>query len=101
MPHQELASWIFGGISFASVIGIFCFAPSVLPPFKHRLLGLLAALAAAFLAFFTSGSLGLGGNSTLDDYGKFGLKATEGLALLVLVLYWWNPDKSPTKRVKK
>jgi len=33
---QRLASWIFGGIAFAFLIGVFIFGPNELPPQKHR-----------------------------------------------------------------
>jgi len=100
MKQKIIASWIFGGISFLFLIGVFFFAPKELPEQNHRILGLMAAFAAGFLGYFMSGTLGIDGTTTLKPLGKFAIKAGGGLALFILVLFWWSSDGSPSKAVK-
>lgn len=93
----RISSWIFGGVSFVFLIGVFMFAPAVLPPFKHQLLGLFAGLCGGFLGYFLTGSLGIDGTANLKPFGKLGIKAGGGLALFVLILLWWSSDASPIR----
>ncbi len=79
--HRTLASWIFGGILLAAVLAIFFAAPDRLPQYKQPIVPILAALLCGFLAFFLTGSIGLG-----FSWGK----ATGSIAVVVLVLFTWK-----------
>ena len=95
--NQQLAAWIFGGTSFAFLIGVFVFGPKELPPQKHLILGLISAFAAGFLGYFITGTIGIDGAVSLPSGAKIGVKAAGAMALFVLVLYWWQSDRSPIK----
>lgn len=91
----SLATWIFGSLLFIFFIAVFVFAPASLPEFKHRLLALLSALLAAFFGYFLTGNM----NIEIAKESKIGqpaVKATGGVALFVLVLWWWMSPLAPT-----
>jgi hypothetical protein len=97
--QRSLATWIFGTLLFFFLIGVFVFAPESLPEFKHRLLALLSALLAAFFGYFLTGEINIeiARNSKI---GQLIIKAAGGLALFVLVLWWWTSPLAPTMEKK-
>ena len=50
---QRLASWIFGGIAFAFLIGVFIFGPDELSAGQHRILGIMCAVLAGLFGYFS------------------------------------------------
>jgi hypothetical protein len=88
------ASWVFGSLLLAFMLGVFVFAPISLPNFKQRLLAFLSALLAGFFAFFFTGTIGL----SLAGRTGLTLQATGGAAAFVLVLWWWSSGLAPVKR---
>ncbi len=95
--QRLLATWIFGSLLFVFLIYVFVFSPDSLPEFKHRLVAFLSALLAALFGFFLTGEINLK-ISKKSPFGQLAVKATGGLALFVLVLWWWS---SPLALVEK
>jgi hypothetical protein len=96
----SVASWVFGSILLAFVIAVFAFAPSELPEFKIRILAFSCALLAGLFGFFMTGDIGLRFTSVQTKAGKIVVRATGGLALFVLVLWWWFSSVAPIKQVE-
>lgn len=92
---QQLATWIFGSISFAVLLWIVLFGPKELPPFRHNALGILLALLCGLFAYFLTGTVGLTTEGNFSGWGKVGIQAAGGVALFVFVLLWWNSEASP------
>ncbi len=84
----RLDQWVFTGVLFLFLLGVFFLGPEQLPSYKQPVLTLLAATFAGFLGFFLSGkiTLHLAGRST---FGRLAVQAAGGTALFVLVLWWW------------
>ncbi|HXP51025.1 MAG TPA: hypothetical protein VN922_13790, partial [Bacteroidia bacterium] len=95
------ASWIFGSILLVFIIAVFTFAPSELPQFKVRILAFSCALLAGLFGFFMTGDIGLRFTSVQTKAGKVVVRATGGLALFVLVLWWWSSPSAPIKQIKQ
>ncbi len=93
--QRSLATWIFGSLLFIFLIAVFVFAPASLPEFKHRLLALLSALLAAFFGYFLTGNINIE-IAKESKIGQLAVKATGGLALFALVLWWWSSPLAPT-----
>lgn len=95
---RRLATWIFGSISFALLIGIFLFGPRELPQYKHQLLSYFSALLAGLFGYFMTGSIGLVAETNLPKFGKVTIQACGGMALFVFVLLIWSTDLAPRVR---
>lgn len=74
------ASWIFGGALLLFMIGIFAIIEKVT---KDRLVGILAALLAAFMSYFFSGTVSMTGHN---------VRAAGGFAVFLAVLAYWQPQ---------
>jgi hypothetical protein len=99
---QRLASWIFGGIAFAFLIGVFIFGPDELSEEKHRILGIMCAVLAGLFGYFLTGSMKLVTESKLPKWGRITIQASGGIALFVLVLLWWGSNYAPvTRRIEE
>ena len=98
---QRLASWIFGGIAFAFLIGVFIFGPDELSTEKHRILGIMCAVLAGLFGYFFTGSMKLVTEGKLPKWGKVSIQASGGMALFVLVLLWWGSDYAPVGRLEE
>src|SRR5579872_68755 len=96
--NQQLAGWLFGSASFVFLIWSFIFGPNDLPAQKQLTLGLISAFAAGFLGYFITGTIGVDSANALASGAKFGIKAAGGAALFVLVLFWWQPNRSPVQQ---
>ena len=98
---QSLASWIFGGIAFAFLIGVFVFGPDEISAEKHRILGIMCAVLAGLFGYFFTGSMKLVTEGKLPGWGKVSIQAGGGMALFVLVLLWWGSDYAPVGRLEE
>jgi len=98
---QRKASWIFGGIAFAFLIGVFIFGPDELSTEKHRILGIMCAVLAGLFGYFFTGSMKLVTEGKLSRLGKVSIQASGGAALFVLVLVWWGSDYAPVGRLEE
>lgn len=85
------ATCIFGFILLTFFIAVFVYAPDELPEYKQRMLAIASALLAGLFAFFLTGNMGI---------KKWGVKATGGVGVFVLVLLWWFSPLAPI-RVKE
>jgi len=92
---QRLASWIFGSLLLAFVIGETLFGPDSLPPFKQRLVGFISAVVAGALAYLFTGELGIQLGWLSARFGQVAVKGAGGLAAFVLVLVWWQSPLAP------
>ncbi len=95
--QQSLATWIFGSLLFAFLLGVFIFSPEMLPEFKHRLLAILSALLAALFGYFLTGEINLE-ISKESPFGQLAVKAAGGVALFALVLWWWSSPLAPVQK---
>ncbi len=98
---QRLASWIFGGISFCFLIGVFIFGPDELPAEKQRILGLICSVFAGLFGYFFTGSIKLMAEGQLSKWSKITIQAGGGAAFFVLVLLWWGSDFAPVTRMEE
>jgi hypothetical protein len=98
--HQIIASLIFGSLTFLFLIFVFIFGPEHLPSFKHKILALLSATLAGFFSFFLSGSIKVSGEPKLPIFGRLAFRATGGVGVFVLVLFWWGSEHAPIKLKK-
>jgi len=95
---QRLASWIFGGITFVFLIGVFVFGPDELSEGKQRILGIMCAVLAGLFGYFFTGSMKLVTEGNLPKWGKISIQASGGVALFVLVLLWWGSVYAPVNK---
>ena len=99
---QRLASWIFGGIALAFLIGVFIFGPDELPEEKRRILGIICAVLAGLFGYFFTGSMKLVTEGKLPKWGRITIQASGGVAMFVLVLLWWGSNYAPvTRRIEE
>lgn len=89
------ATWIFGSLFILFFIGVFIFAPPTLPEFKQRILAVFSALLCGLFAFFIVGDIVMRGKSINTDFGTIGIKAGGGIAVFLLVLWWWFSPLAP------
>ena len=99
--NRSKATWIFGSVLLIFSVWVFIFAPDMLPEYKHRMLGIFLALLSGLFAFFLTGDMGLEIKSLESRFGKVGVKATGGIAVFVLVLWWWSSPLAPIGVEKK
>lgn len=94
--YQRLASWIFGGFSFLFLIGVFIFSPESLPAFKHKILAIISAILCGLFTYFFTGTIKLDAK-----FPKIGivLRAAGGVAMFLVVLFWYNSDYAPVRSV--
>jgi hypothetical protein len=85
------ATWVFGGLLLAFLMGVFLFAPATLPAYKSPILALLAALLAGLFGWVLSGAITIRIDALKSRFGDIAVRATGGVALFVLVLLWWPP----------
>src|ERR1022692_3808292 len=106
MATQTRASWIFGGLFVAFILGVFAFGPEALPGYKQQLLAYICALLAGLFALFFTGALLL--NAELPLAGKWTVQGGAGFGLFLIVLFWWQspaalihkePDAAPARTV--
>jgi hypothetical protein len=95
MTTQTRASWIFGSLFVAFLLGVFIFGPNSLPEYKQHLLGYFCALLAGVFCIFFTGSLLL--NAELPIAGKWAVQGGAGFALFLVVLFWWYSPAAPVK----
>jgi hypothetical protein len=98
--NQAIPASIFGTFLLLFLVWAFVWGPNDLPAQKHLLLGLLAALAAGFLAYFLAGSLGINGTIPIWK-AKLSIKASGGMAAFAFVLIWWQSGLAPVKVQKQ
>lgn len=89
------ASWVFGFLFFVFFVYIIIFAPSSLPEFKQRILAVFSALLSGLFAFFLTGEVVTQRQSPKTQFGKISMKATGGVAVFILVLWWWFSPFAP------
>src|SRR5439155_3663075 len=82
-------------------VWVFIFEPDTLPEYKHRMLDIFLALLSGLFAFFLTGDIGLEIKSIKSRFGSLGVKATGGIAVFVLVLWWWSGSLAPVGVEKK
>ncbi len=99
--NRSRATWVFGSLLLAFSVWVFVFAPDTLPEYKHRMLGIFLALLSGLFAFFLTGDMGLEIKSLESRFGKVGVKATGGIAVFTLVLWWWSSPLAPIGVEKK
>jgi len=95
---QRLASWIFGGIAFAFLLGVFILAPRELPSYKQQILAIISAILCGLFGYFFTGSNKIVGDGQLPNWGKLSIQAGGGFALFALILLWWNSKSAPVQR---
>lgn len=93
MTNEAKASWLFGASLTIFLIGVFVFAPPSLPEFKQQILAFICASLAGFFALFFTGTLLL--NAELPLPGKWIIKGGAGIALFLIVLFWWRSPSAP------
>lgn len=96
VPTQTKASWIFGSLFAAFVLGVFIFGPPALPAYKQQILAYVCALLAGLFGLFFTGSLLV--NAELPFLGKWVIQGGAGFGLFLVVLFWWQ---SPSALVQK
>ena len=92
---RSLATWVFGLLLFIFFVCVFAFAPKELPVFKQRMMAVASALLSGLFAFFLTGEIGLELKPAKSRFGDFGIKASGGIAVFVLVLWWWLSPWAP------
>jgi hypothetical protein len=96
MSHQTKASWVFGVLFAAFILGVFAFGPESLPAYKQQILAYICALLAGCFALFFTGSLLV--NTELPIPGRWTVQGGAGFGLFLVVLFWWQ---SPSALIAK
>ncbi len=91
----SVVPWVSGSVLLVFVIVVFFFAPNALPEFKRRILAVLSALLAGLFAFFLTGRIQLSRSD--ERKGGMRIRASGGMALFLIVLYWWYSPLAPLK----
>jgi len=98
---RSLGTWVFGFLLFVFFVCVFAFAPKELPEFKQRMLAVASALLAGLFAFFLTGDIGIVIKPFKSQLGTFSVKAGGGVAVFVLVLWWWLSPWAPVSVEKR
>jgi tetratricopeptide (TPR) repeat protein len=96
-----LGTLVFGFLLFVFFICVFIFAPPELPEFKQRMLAVACALLSGLFAFFLTGEISLIIRPAKSKLGDFGIKASGGVAVFAVVLWWWLSPLAPIKLEKR
>src|SRR5262245_25617928 len=94
---RSLATWVFGGLFVAFLLGVFAFAPPALPDFKQRILAIVSALLAGLFVYFLTGDLGVSVQGGKGSLGRLAIQGSGGAAAVVLGLAWWLSPLSPVE----
>ncbi len=89
------ASGIFGFVLFAFFVYVIIFVPSVLPEFKQRILAIFSGLFSGLFVYFLAGDIILQSKSIKTPFGKISIKTTGGVAVFILVIWWWFSPLAP------
>lgn len=85
---QRIASWAFGSILILFALFLMVWGPESLPLWKQRLLGFLCALLSGLFSYFFIGTA-----SFLPN--RIPVKASGGVAVFLIVLWWWFSGLAP------
>ncbi len=93
--QRGAASWVFGGAAFVILaLAIFVLRRSLAEVDKP--LGVFVALLAGLFGYFFTGTIVIRLDSArIPKIGKFSVKATGGVALFILALWWWRSGENP------
>lgn len=91
------ATWILGGVLLVFYLAVFTFGPASLPDYKQRMLGIASAVLAGLFAFFLTGQIGIIWQASNSWFGRMTVRATGGVAVFVLVLWWWFGPHAPIR----
>jgi len=86
---MEVASWVFGSILLLFMLCVLFWGPKEPSSYQHRQLAFLNALLAGLFGFFLSGAVTAEVTAQLGSGLKVAINATAGMALFVIVLFWW------------
>lgn len=89
------ASGIFGFVLFAFFVYVIIFVPSVLPEFKQRILAIFSGLFSGLFVYFLAGDIILQSKSIKTQSGIISIKTTGGVAVFILVIWWWFSPLAP------
>ena len=89
------ASGIFGFVLFAFFVYVIIFVPSVLPEFKQRILAIFSGLFSGLFVYFLAGDIILQSKSIKTQSGIICIKTTGGVAVFILVIWWWFSPLAP------
>lgn len=92
---RTVGIWVFGSVLLLLSVVAFIYAPDQLPEYKQRLLAIASALVSGLIGFFLTGSIGLKIKPAQTPLGELTVRSTGGLALFVLVLWWWLSPLAP------
>ena len=98
--HQIIASWVFGGISFVFLLGVFILGPDELPPFKYKILTLVSSLLVGFFGYFLTGAISIEGKGRFPFLESVVIRSGGGIALFVLTMVWWSSPQQQFLREK-
>ena len=90
---QRIASWVFGSILVLFALFLMVWGPESLPLWKQRLLGFLCALLSGLFSYFFIGTA-----SFLPN--RIPIKASGGVAVFLIVLWWWFSGLAPIQVTK-
>ncbi|MCK5000292.1 MAG: hypothetical protein KAS23_12185 [Anaerohalosphaera sp.] len=92
---QLIASWVFGSLTFAFLMGAFWFGPDELPPQKHKILAFFTAILAGLFVYFFSCKVKLIADMNIPYMCKIGIQASGGAGMFVLVFLFWFSELAP------
>lgn len=91
---MENASWVFGGLVLVFIMGVVGYRlVTGNKPVDHatnNMLGFLCAILAGLFAFFFTGTIAAQIASDNSVVRGIAIQATGGVALFVVVLWWWR-----------
>jgi hypothetical protein len=86
---QRTGTWLFGSLLLVFYLAVFLFGPSVLPPYKYQMLGIISALLAGLFAYFLTGNIVTSVKGKISE-ASVGVRATGGAGLAIAMLLWWT-----------
>ena len=97
---MQTASWVLGSLLLVFMIAVIAYrllAPNSRPidETTQKLLGFLSAILAGLFAFFFTGSIIVNVIPENKYMAGLGVRATGGVALFFVVLWWWRSERSP------
>jgi hypothetical protein len=90
---QRIASWVFGSTLVLFALFLMVWGPESLPLWKQRLLGFLCALLSGLFSYFFIGTASFIPN-------KIPIRASGGVAVFLIVLWWWFSGLAPIQVTK-
>ena len=91
----SMTTTVLISVFVTAVMALIFFGPETLPEYRHRAFAMICALLAGLLTWFLVGDLTVESNAEKTTFGKVKVKASGGIGVFIVVLFWWSTPMAP------